>query len=370
MFPEIWIWQTEYSPHIASLAAELKQLGLNVRVIVERPVSNERRQLGWPEPSRDSEAFTLIANEGSALTLLNQSGQTTVHLLQGIRGNGYISSVMKAIFRTRRRCLILMEIVDDRGLRGGLKRAYYASSFMRSGRKIGAVLAIGKNSDKWVIARGLSEKKVFEFAYFLAGSRYIPPKATGEDDRFRFIYVGQLISRKRVDLLIEALSRIDKERVSLSIVGDGPLKEHLMLQAAKSIGSDVRWLGAVPIEQAQREIGQADCLVLPSDFDGWGAVVSEALALGTKVICSDHCGAATLVEASLHGCIFQSGDVSDLAKALIRVLDQGASGLDRRQSVQTWAKQISAASGAHYLYRIMKHLYFDHTRPVAPWRAS
>lgn len=369
MLSEIWIWQTEYSPHISFLASELERLDLKVRVLVERPVSDERKQLGWPEPVNDTEAFTLITNERRALELLARSDEYTVHLLQGIRGNGCISSVMKAIFRTDRRCLILMEMVDDRGLKGLLKRAYYSASFLRFGKKIDALLAIGKRADKWVIARGLAEQKVYEFAYFLPESRLDRSSMTQANHKFRLVYAGQLIQRKRVDLLIEALGQMINDQVALSIVGDGPLKEDLKELAANRLECEVNWLGAVPIDQAQREIAQADCLVLPSDFDGWGAVASEALSVGTRVICSDRCGAATLVEASSYGYVFKAGDASDLARVLERILDQGPSGVEQRESVKTWSKHISATSGAHYLHNIMKHVYCDERRPVAPWGA-
>ena len=42
-------------------------------------------------------------------------------------------------------------------------------------------------------------------------------------------------------------------------------------------------------------IEEADLLVLPSRFDGWGAVVNEALGAGTPVLVSDLCGSSYLV---------------------------------------------------------------------------
>ena len=45
----------------------------------------------------------------------------------------------------------------------------------------------------------------------------------------------------------------------------------------------------------------ADVLVLPSRFDGWGAVVNEALMVGTPVICSDRCGASDVIENGRNG---------------------------------------------------------------------
>ena len=55
-------------------------------------------------------------------------------------------------------------------------------------------------------------------------------------------------------------------------------------------------------------ICESDCLVLPSRYDGWGAVISEALMVGTPVICSDNCGAANVVTASNVGSVFSTND--------------------------------------------------------------
>src|SRR5437870_11248743 len=61
----------------------------------------------------------------------------------------------------------------------------------------------------------------------------------------------------------------------------------------------------------------ADLLVLPSRYDGWGAVINEALMSGIPAICSDNCGAADLVRSSVQlGAVFRAGSAIDLARVL------------------------------------------------------
>ena len=62
---------------------------------------------------------------------------------------------------------------------------------------------------------------------------------------------------------------------------------------------------------------EADVLILPSVYDGWGAVVNEALQVGCYVICSDACGASDLMKKeSRLGKVFRRGDEQALADCI------------------------------------------------------
>lgn len=62
---------------------------------------------------------------------------------------------------------------------------------------------------------------------------------------------------------------------------------------------------------------QVDIFILPSIYDGWGAVVNEALQAGCYVICSDAAGASDLIlnDKRLES-VFHRGNVKQLAEAM------------------------------------------------------
>jgi glycosyltransferase involved in cell wall biosynthesis len=66
---------------------------------------------------------------------------------------------------------------------------------------------------------------------------------------------------------------------------------------------------------------EADALLLPSRFDGWGLVVHEGLASGMPVVVSDACGAADLIESSGCGKVIPAGDEIALAEAISWVVE-------------------------------------------------
>src|SRR5690606_29512487 len=141
--------------------------------------------------------------------------------------------------------------------------------------------------------------------------------------------------------------------VELAIIGSGPLERELRARAETRPGKRVVWLGQRRQSDIPKLMASADCLVLPSRHDGWGAVVSEALMAGTPAICSDRCGAAGVVRASGCGGVFPAGDAGALAAVLKNVIAQGRPTPARRRLIAYWASCLGAAEGAAYLAAIL-----------------
>lgn len=150
--------------------------------------------------------------------------------------------------------------------------------------------------------------------------------------RLVVLYLGRIIKRKGLDVLIEAFSAIEKERkdIFLLICGDGdfrPFCEHLAKQLKIR---HIRFLGTIPEKEIASYYRTADVFVLPSCIrpdqkikgEGWGLVINEALSMGIPVITTNVVGAAVdLVRNSFNGYIVKNGNVEDLCLALRRILE-------------------------------------------------
>jgi len=233
------------------------------------------------------------------------------------------------------------------------------------------VLATGHRTPAWVVRCGMSAERVFPFAYFL------PDATRPESERlvepagpFRFVFAGQFIERKRLDLLISALAILKRDDVELVVAGSGPLERELQSCAEKTWPGHVRWLGRLPLDEVPQAMARVDCLVLPSRHDGWGAVVSEALMTGTPAICSDACGAAEVVRASGVGGVFRSGDLMSLVQALDAALAAGKPQEQDRLALANWARCLGASAGAEYLRAILQHPQGASLRPASPWSCN
>ncbi|WP_440997943.1 glycosyltransferase [Arhodomonas sp. SL1] len=264
----------------------------------------------------------------------------------------------------------MMETVDDSGWRGLLKRIGYGHLFRQWRQRLEGVLATGAITPDWVAARGMPADRVFPFAYFLPDDWTTEMPDDAEDRPFRFLFVGQIIERKRLHLLIDALSMLRKRDFEFVVVGDGPLTTEMRTRAEKGLGGRVRWIGPVPMDEVKAHMRTADCLVLPSRRDGWGAVVVEALMAGTPTVCSDGCGAAEAVLWSGCGGVFRSGDSQDLTRLLQDVMTAGRMSTEQRAALADWARCLGAAAGAKYLESILAHSEDQCERPLPPWRPS
>jgi len=134
-------------------------------------------------------------------------------------------------------------------------------------------------------------------------------------------YVGRLVHEKGVDLLLRAISEMDRPAV-LCAIGAGGLEADLRALAESLPGVDVRWLSRVPHEEVAQYMCAFDVMVLPSrSIPTWreqfGMVLAEAMACGTPVVGSD-CGAIPDVIGDA-GLIFPEEDHRALATALDRL---------------------------------------------------
>jgi glycosyltransferase involved in cell wall biosynthesis len=155
--------------------------------------------------------------------------------------------------------------------------------------------------------------------------------------------------------------------VEIEIIGRGDEEESLRNLAASFPQLKVAFYPPIPMEDVFARLARADYLVQPSQADGWGVVISEALMVGTHVICSDACGASVAVEASGAGAVFRRNDLQDLERCLGDALAAGPVTSARRRQAADWADCLSGPAGADYLLRILSG-EVPRVSAAPPWR--
>ncbi len=333
-------------------------------------MSPDRIAQGWEMPRLSGLDLRYAATVDDVQSCVAQAPTDAVHLCQGIRANGVVAAAQHALARRGLGFWVIMETVEDAGLAGLVRRMLYRATFLRWRRHLKGVLAIGRQTAQWVRARGVPDERVMPFGYFLQDVDGLAAmQATQPGGAARILFAGQFIERKRLNLLIDALASV-ADRVPqfrLQVIGSGPLEGALRSKAEGLFGQRLEWLGQLPMHEARQRMALADCLVLPSRHDGWGAVVSEALMAGTPAICSDRCGAAEVVLASGVGGVFASDDQRALEALLMRQIVQGRLTPAARAALAQWALTLGAEAGAHYLLAILAGGQNGAARPAPPW---
>lgn len=135
-------------------------------------------------------------------------------------------------------------------------------------------------------------------------------------------FVGRLAVQKRVDVLLAAMPRLLQREPAtrLLVVGAGPLRAPLLVQSrALEIESAVRLVD--PVEQIAPIYLAMDVLCLPSDFEGFGLVLIEAMALGVPVVATDVIGIRDVIEHERNGLLVPANDPEAMAAAITRIFD-------------------------------------------------
>jgi glycosyltransferase involved in cell wall biosynthesis len=143
-------------------------------------------------------------------------------------------------------------------------------------------------------AAGVSRSKV----YVCPLGTDLPSSAktvrSGTDVR-RFVFVGTLMRRKGVDLLLTAFERLYRNNVAATLTLIGGAGEYDLARRIASV-PNVSYRPFMDQPHLFEEITKYDCLILPSRFDSFGMVVAEAMAVGVPVVVSDRVGAKCIIE--------------------------------------------------------------------------
>ena len=137
----------------------------------------------------------------------------------------------------------------------------------------------------------------------------------------RILFVGRLVEKKGIDVLVRALADVPGGR--LVVVGDGPQRAELEALVGRLDLSDrVTFLGQCAREEVMAELARAAVVAIPSqvgaggDQDGTPVVLGEAIAAGAPVVVSSLGGLAEHVTDGESGRVVAPGSADELAAAL------------------------------------------------------
>lgn len=127
-------------------------------------------------------------------------------------------------------------------------------------------------------------------------------------DEGYYVCVGRLEAHKRVDLAVAAAR---DARVTLRVIGDGPLRETL----SRSAPTGVSFLGWLPEAELIKQLTGCRALLFPGEED-FGIVMVEALSAGKPVIAYGAGGATEIVQPGVNGVLVAEQSADHFAQAL------------------------------------------------------
>lgn len=365
-------WQNCLSPHQLPYIIHLiddKRVD-EVIIVSDCEIDDSRKKMGWNIlniPNTEKFKIILRPSPNHIDELLKESPQSSYHLYSGIRAFKFVFKVFKQSLKYP----IYRGIITERpytyafGHSNGKPLWLHKLRFYLQDYKytpfIHSFFAIGEDCVNYY--QSISMKwKVFPFIYCTFNID------TNRNETFhqitKFIFIGNLTKRKGVINLLKVAKELShSNKFELSIVGDGIEKPRLKQYISNNQINNVYFIGIQPIDKISSILQEHDILILPSIYDGWGAVVNEALTQGKYVICSNKCGAKELLHSPTNGKTFKSKKYKELRTKMQYCIDNITTLREQEIQRKEWAtKCIDGKIIARYM---IDCLHGKQTK--APW---
>ncbi len=193
-----------------------------------------------------------------------------------------------------------------------------------------AFVAYGSKAKEYLIKLGASENQVFistntvDTSYFEIATNDC--RLSIDDDGLNhFLYLGYLVPRKNVGLLIDMANNLQKQRndFCIDVIGDGESREQLELKV-KNLGLSqfVKFHGFKQKHELPPYFAQTKALLFQTDFDIWGLVLNEAMAAGVPCLSSVNAGASSdLIKNGYNGFIVDYENKSDIIEKINFIIE-------------------------------------------------
>lgn len=172
------------------------------------------------------------------------------------------------------------------------------------------------------------------------------------------VFVGRLVTHKRVDLLIEAAATLRERRpgLTLHIVGRGPEQPRLAaLIAERGLSGTVTLHGFLPAEEKNALLAGADLHLTASEFEGWGLSVVEAASLGVPTVAYDIDGLRDAVRDGETGWLAGPGErLADTAERALKELADPVRRAEIAAACVGWANTFSWAASTERLAALIR----------------
>lgn len=197
---------------------------------------------------------------------------------------------------------------------------------------------------KSFIEQGFPKEKLRIVPYGIDLERF---RSVGQptDGNFEVLYVGLSSVRKGTPHLLRAFERLKHPKKHLTIIGDVRVELKSVVRDHME-RSPITLMGHIPQVQLKEHMSKCHVFVLPSVEDGYGLVMSQAMACGSPVIATSNTGADMVITDGVEGFIIAASDDDQLTTRLQQLADDPS--LRNRMAEAAGAKAKQMADWSSY----------------------
>lgn len=304
--------------HVLDISSEIeKEYGRCVDYYFFRGITEERLGQGWSSPDE----WTHIPSKFSAeyFRVLFRILKADVCVLFGsVDPFPWMFILFVLAANLRKKVYFISE-----GLRHQPSWGKRLVSRCTMNRKSVRYLCIGAGAAEDFYRMGMSKWTYRRFA-FAEKYKKVRPFERPQKSEVTVLGVGRLIPRKNFSELIQVLSQYSGAvRVRVQIAGEGEERELLTKLAEDQLPDNVtlELLGLCDANELDEAFRRADIFAICSHYDGWGAVVNQALAYGLPIVASKSVRSApgNLVKDHVNGRVY--GNRLEFAESIFTLID-------------------------------------------------
>lgn len=183
-----------------------------------------------------------------------------------------------------------------------------------------------------------------------------------ETGPLRLLFVGNVIPRKGLHILLGALRQIPWDQWELRVAGRLDVDEHYArsirkLVAMEGLVESVRFLDRLTTEQLAAQMAECQALVVPSTYEGFGIAYLEGMGFGLPAIATTAGAAGEFISEDENGYLMPPKDKYALAKPIRKLIQNrehlaklSLAARARYLAHPTWQESMTGA--VHFLHSL------------------
>ena len=209
--------------------------------------------------------------------------------------------------------LVIQDVIRDRIATGNpynwWETRVFKHSNLYSFKKMDYIVVVSKYNKKLVVLDGANPETTFIKYNAVNTELFTPGKDIRKD--IDILFIGRLSIEKGIDIIIDSLKFLSKKK-KFVIIGEGPIKRKLKIQAEKVKQHDIIFEGFVDHKLLPEYIRRSKLIVAPSRSESQASIPLESMACGVPVIASRVSGMEDSIQHGKSGWLL----VKNTAKSL------------------------------------------------------
>ena len=296
--------------------------------VATEPISQDRLDMGYENMNNYPFVVRAYENDGEKELALKIAKEYDVCIF-GASPNYYLSERLKNNKLTFRFCERLFKKGIWRRFIPKTRKSIY-NGYTRYKHDLLYILCASAYTSYDLSLCGFPSEKCFKWGYFPKINQVDVNKLLEEKqkkEKVEILYAGRLLKLKRVIESCKAVNKLVKRgqlNFHYTIIGDGEQKNQIVEYINKNnLDNFITILPFMKPEEVREYMDKADIFFFGSNYyEGWGAVVNEALNSGCVLVASHAVGSVPfLIKSNENGLIYRLGDINAICKNFNKLIE-------------------------------------------------